>query len=594
MTTDASQQKEPTAIREPKPVQPALSAMEKFFFLKPLRRVYARVQGAEPGILERLLREMNITVGVAPEDLARVPRTGAALVVANHPFGILDGAALGAILLRVRPDTKILTNSLVAAVDELEQHCIQIDPFARPGARGTNILGLRKAIAHLRGGGVLAVFPSGEVSHWQFRQSEVTDPEWNTTAARLARLSGAPVVPALFVGRNSLPFHLFGIIHPRLRTIQLSREFLKKAGQAIELRIGTPVPPQKIARLADDRQRTDYLRWRTYLLRRRRPDPTQSAETQETYSRNLRPSRKALISEIESLDAQCKLHENQEFQVFVADAERIPRALVEIGRQRELAFQEVGAGTGRGVDLDPFDPHYKHLILWHKKDSKVAGGYRFVNTAEVLCTAGQQGLYTTTLFSIDPKFFESMGPMLEVGRSFVRHDYQKQYAPLMLMWRGIGRYVGPIGSATVAKLVHNMSGYAIICALAETFTLGVKAGMDPLMLWQAVRQGAVGRRFTFDALIDQFLPGEYDPPAFALKLAHKDVSLANALGRELGMPMRLCNLTLAEMTEALARGWGARDSRVMMLLQQERAGVEIAVDRGRLREALAPTDGKAS
>ena len=150
-------------------------------------------------------------------------------------------------------------------------------------------------------------------------------------------------------------------------------------------------------------------------------------------------------------------------------------------------------------------------------------------------------------------------------------------------------YVGAIGSATVAKLVHNMSGYAIVCALAETFTLGVKAGIDPLTLWQVVRQGAVGRRFTFDALIDQFLPGEYDPPAFALKLAHKDVSLANALGRELGMPMRLYNLTLAEMTEALARGWGARDSRVVMLLQQERAGVEIAVDRERLQDALAPT-----
>src|ERR1700733_15148762 len=158
-------------------------------------------------------------------------------------------------------------------------------------------------------------------------------------------------------------------------------------------------------------------------------------------------------------------------------------------------------------------------------------------------------------------------------------------------------YIGPIGSATVAKLVHNMSGYALVCALAETFALGVKAGVEPLALWQAVRQGAAGRRFTFDALIDQFLSGKYDPPAFALKLAHKDVALANALGRELGVPMRMCNLAYAEMTEAMARGWGGRDSRSVMLLQQERAGIEIAVDPERLREALAtavPKDGAKS
>jgi len=155
-------------------------------------------------------------------------------------------------------------------------------------------------------------------------------------------------------------------------------------------------------------------------------------------------------------------------------------------------------------------------------------------------------------------------------------------------------YIGPIGTATVAKLVHNMSGYAVVCALAETFAMGIKAGVEPLVLWQAVRQGAAGRRFTFDALIDQFLPGKYDPPAFSLKLAHKDVALANALGRELGVPMRLCNLTLAEMTEAMARGWAGRDSRVVMLLKQERAGIEVAVDPERLRQALASTAAKDS
>ena len=149
------------------------------------------------------------------------------------------------------------------------------------------------------------------------------------------------------------------------------------------------------------------------------------------------------------------------------------------------------------------------------------------------------------------------------------------------------RYIGAIGSATVAKLVHNMSGYAIVCALAETFAMGVKAGVEPLALWEAVRQGAQGRRYTFDGLINQWLPGKYDPADFALKLAHKDVGLATALGRELGLPMRMCELAYAEMTEAMNRGWAGRDSRVVMTLEQERAGIEVKVDPERLKQALA-------
>jgi 3-hydroxyisobutyrate dehydrogenase-like beta-hydroxyacid dehydrogenase len=156
------------------------------------------------------------------------------------------------------------------------------------------------------------------------------------------------------------------------------------------------------------------------------------------------------------------------------------------------------------------------------------------------------------------------------------------------------RYIGPIGHATVAKLVHNCSGYAINAALAETFTMGVKAGVDPLVLFEAIRQGAVGRRRTFDALIDQFLPNKYEPAAFALRLAHKDVSLAVALGREVAVPMRLCNLTLEEMTEALNRGWAQRDSRSAMVLQQERAGVKIAVEPDRLQRSLAADTSAAT
>jgi 3-hydroxyisobutyrate dehydrogenase len=144
-------------------------------------------------------------------------------------------------------------------------------------------------------------------------------------------------------------------------------------------------------------------------------------------------------------------------------------------------------------------------------------------------------------------------------------------------------FVGPIGAGSAAKLVHNCAGYVLQTALAEVFTLGVKAGVDPVELWKAVRHGAIGRRRTFDGLAEQFLPNQFDPPSFALRLAHKDVSLATALGRELGVPMRLANLTLEEMTEALNRGWAQRDSRSAMLLQEERSGVEIEAAREAIR-----------
>jgi 3-hydroxyisobutyrate dehydrogenase len=148
------------------------------------------------------------------------------------------------------------------------------------------------------------------------------------------------------------------------------------------------------------------------------------------------------------------------------------------------------------------------------------------------------------------------------------------------------KYIGPIGAGSVAKLVHNCYGYIATAAAAEVFSMGVKAGIEPLAIWEAVRQGAIGRRGAFDSLTDQFLPNKYEPPAFALRLAHKDVSLATALGRELNVPMRLANLALADLSEGLNRGWGNRDSRAIMVLQTERAGVEIKVDPQRLTEAL--------
>jgi 3-hydroxyisobutyrate dehydrogenase len=147
-------------------------------------------------------------------------------------------------------------------------------------------------------------------------------------------------------------------------------------------------------------------------------------------------------------------------------------------------------------------------------------------------------------------------------------------------------YVGPIGAGSVAKLAHNCASFTVQTALAEIFTLGVKAGVEPLALFTALRQGATGRKRTFDRLAEQFLPGKYDPPAFALRLAHKDLGLALDLAREVGVPMQVAERAMAEFDEAMRRGWGERDSRVTMLLQEERAGVAPRVAPQLLKQIL--------
>jgi putative hemolysin len=458
-TRDSDSQSVPQAAAEI-PVA-GLSAWEQFFFVKPLAGVYSRVRDCEgPGILERLLDEMRIDLRVSDKDLARIPRTGPALVVANHPFGILDGAVLGAMMLRIRPDVKLVTNYLVGAVEELEELCIHVDPFARASSHSANVAGLRRAINHLKNGGVLAMFPAGEVSHWQFRHGEVTDPEWSPTAARLARLAGAPVIPVLFSGRNSMTFQLMGVVHPKLRTLQLPRELLNKSGKQVELRIGSAVSPERLRRVGDDVQATGYLRWRTYLLRRRSEGLLPQAAGTRVLADQERTEEapQAIAAEIAQLPPKNLLEESRDFQVFVADPQDIPHTMIEIGRQRELAFREAGEGTGKEIDLDRFDRYYGQLILWSRKDQQLAGGYRIASTADILPRHGIQGLYTSTLFWMDPVLFDHLGPALELGRSFVRREYQKQYGALLMLWRGIAGYLSRHPETPVLFGPVSMSG----------------------------------------------------------------------------------------------------------------------------------------
>jgi putative hemolysin len=440
---------QPGVLTEP-PLLAGLPAFAgKFIPMEQARELYLRVRTAPQGFqLEALLAEMKIKLDVQPADLERIPAKGPLVAVANHPFGVLDGASLAVLLSRVRPDVKLLTNSLLEGIPELHEHCIFVDPFHTASSVDKNIKPLKQALDWLRQGGALAVFPAGEVSQWNVRQGQVTDPAWNTVAARLVRKTGASALPVYFCGRNSVTFQLLGLINPKLRTLFLLQEFLQQREKNVRVRIGNAIPSELIANLENDDEATEYLRLRTYLLSYRGKKPislptkVRSAlprKQQERIAAEVPPQ--LVINDIAALPPDRLLVDNTDFAVYAARASELPHALDELGRLREITFRAAGEGTGRAADFDHFDSYYWHLLLWNKERQEIAGAYRAGNTDEIIRAHGIKGLYTNTVFRYDEQLFLKIGSALELGRSFVRSEYQRQYAPLLLLWKGIARFV---------------------------------------------------------------------------------------------------------------------------------------------------------
>jgi putative hemolysin len=414
-----------------------------------VRDLYRRVQRSPEGFrLEGLLAEMRVDLRFNDADRSRIPATGPVVVVANHPYGVLDGAILTVLLTRVRPDVKVLTNLLLSEIPELEQHCIFLDPFQTDRPADSNRKPRREALAWLQQGGMLAIFPAGEVAHWQMPAAQIADPAWNDTAVRLIRRTRATALPVYFCGHNSVGFQLLGMIHPKLRSALLLQEFLQQEGKEVEVRIGSAIPADAIDSIHDDREAINYLRSRTYLLARRsRMETPRSVRLRSRIAAKIQqPVATAVLTEllqneIDSLPSNRRLTENTEFAVYHATSREIPNLLLEVGRVRELTFRRAGEGTGKRRDLDSFDACYWHILLWSKTKRELVGGYRAGSTTEILAERGLPGLYTSTLFRYDESLFQKLGPSLELGRSFVRPEYQRQYAPLLLLWKGIAHLV---------------------------------------------------------------------------------------------------------------------------------------------------------
>lgn len=418
-----------------------------------LGRLYEALQAMGDGpIADRLLQHLSVQCTVSDADSRRIPRSGAAIVTCNHPFGILDGAVLVNLLSRMHPNVRILANDLLTVLPELRDLVIPVDPMAESGAAPGNRTGLRRALEHLESGGLLVIFPAGEVSSVQWRERAVADGEWHPAVARLTGIAArrgveVSIVPAYIGGQNSVMFQAAGLAHPRLRTALLGRELLNKRGRCVEVRFGTPVTADKLKAIPTAREQVEYLRWRTYLLGRREPF---KPRTSKPIGRPMQAPRElpqeliaeaipaeVLAGEIGALPQNCLLTQSGDLEVILATADQIPQTLLELGRLREVTFRAAGEGTGKRLDLDRFDRHYLHLFVWNRQRREIVGAYRLAPSD----AASAGGLYTETLFHYGSQFLERLGPALELGRSFVRAEYQRGFAPLLLLWKGIGVFL---------------------------------------------------------------------------------------------------------------------------------------------------------
>jgi putative hemolysin len=440
--------------------------------------------GAAPA--ERLLERMRVTYRTPDRDLEQIPRHGALILVANHPFGILEGAILAAILKQIRPDTRFLGNKILAAIPEVNEIIIPVDS---DGGAASNAAGVRRALDHLGGGGCLVVFPAGRVSHFQLRARCVADSEWSTSVARIvATLSrqgvAVQVVPIFVDGSNSLLFQVAGVVNETLRTAMLVRELLNKRNRAVDVRIGSPIPARRLLAYSGPAEQTEYLRWRTYVLAKKSSfKPRTSRPLRRSPLRNPVPvdppvDPRLMEAEIRRLSPESLLSNAGEFAGWIAHADAIPNILREIGRLREITFRGAGEGTGQSTDLDSFDRDYLHLFLWNASRREIAGAYRIAATDNV------PRLYTSTLFQYDERFLKRIGPAVELGRSFIRAEYQKSFAPLLTLWKGIGawvarhpRYKTLFGPVSISDEYQAASRDLMVAFLERRLPLKELAGM---------------------------------------------------------------------------------------------------------------------
>jgi putative hemolysin len=378
--------------------------------------------------VDRMLELLGASYRIDAGFIEAVPASGPLLVVANHPLGMQDALALLKWLGSIRPDVRMLGNDWLASVPPLSELLLPVDVFGHGAGSGA-----RHIYRALENGEALIMFPAGEVS--RLRAGVVRDGAWSDGFARLALRSGAPVLPVHVRARNSTMFYGVSMLSRPLSTALLPREATALNGRRIGLGIGSLISAAELGQRSggSSRRAAELLRRHVYRIGRdQRPAPDSEAPLARTGRAD------HIVAALGRSEKLADLSDGK--QLFLFTGGQHSPVMHEIGRLRELTFRKVGEGTGKHRDLDAYDAHYEHLVLWDPIEQGIAGSYRLGHAARLTSARDTPGLYTTTLFDFSAVLQSRLMHGLELGRSFVAPAYWRSRA-LEQLWQGIGLYL---------------------------------------------------------------------------------------------------------------------------------------------------------
>ncbi len=387
-----------------------------------------------------------------------IPKEGPLVIIANHPLGGAEGIILTNLLGQIRPDLRVLTNRILRIIPELEDIFFGVEVLKGKSTH-KNLSGVRQATQHVKSGGALLVFPAGQVSRLNFKKLRIQDRDWNTFAATIIKRYNASCLPIHIRARNSSLFYILSSIHRLFGTLMLPHEILNKQGKEVTVTYGDLIEPAELNGFKSAKAINDYLRLNTELLgSKTRHSPPSNAYRALS---KLYPDANLIAADLEGLKPYL-LFEQSQFQVFCAPYNKMGSLMTCIGIDREISFRAVSIGSGKDIDLDKYDHYYNHLFVWDSEKHSIVGSYRVGHVDKILKKHGVKGLYIRSLYKFKQKELKNITNCLEVGRSFIHPNYQRQPASLSILWRGLGAYMAQnpnyhtlFGGACISRELSN-------------------------------------------------------------------------------------------------------------------------------------------